>query len=60
MPRPLNHTVMRGGPSAEREVSLASGAAVATALRGFVGSNRPEETVTSDRQSLGPNPGVLL
>ena len=34
MPRPfLNLTVLLGGPSAEREVSLRSGAAVATALR---------------------------
>jgi D-alanine-D-alanine ligase len=33
MSRPLNLIVMRGGPSAEREVSLASGAAVAAALR---------------------------
>lgn len=31
--RPLNITVMRGGPSAERAVSLRSGAAVASALR---------------------------
>src|SRR5260221_6516704 len=33
MPRKLNITVMLGGPSAEREVSLRSGAAVAEALR---------------------------
>lgn len=33
MNRPLHVTVMRGGPSAEREVSLRSGAAVAQALR---------------------------
>ncbi|MGA2280968.1 MAG: D-alanine--D-alanine ligase [Verrucomicrobiota bacterium] len=33
MSRKLNITVMLGGPSAEREVSLRSGAAVATALR---------------------------
>jgi len=33
MSRPLNITVMCGGPSAEREVSLRSGAAVAAALR---------------------------
>ena len=33
MPSPLNITVMLGGPSAEREVSLRSGAAVAEALR---------------------------
>ena len=31
--RKLNVTVMLGGPSAEREVSLRSGAAVAQALR---------------------------
>lgn len=31
-PRPLNVTVMLGGPSAEREVSLSSGAAVSKAL----------------------------
>ena len=34
MSRTLHIVVMRGGPSAEREVSLASGAAVADALRG--------------------------
>ncbi len=33
MPTPLTLTVMLGGPSAEREVSLRSGAAVARALR---------------------------
>jgi D-alanine-D-alanine ligase len=33
MKRPLNITVLLGGPSAEREVSLRSGAAVAKALR---------------------------
>lgn len=33
MPTPLNITVMFGGPSAEREVSLRTGAAVAAALR---------------------------
>jgi len=33
MSEPLNITVMLGGPSAEREVSLRSGAAVAQALR---------------------------
>lgn len=33
MKRKLNLTVMRGGPSAEREVSLRTGAAVAQALR---------------------------
>ncbi|MGD0812970.1 MAG: D-alanine--D-alanine ligase [Verrucomicrobiota bacterium] len=33
MPEKLNITVMLGGPSAEREVSLRSGAAVARALR---------------------------
>ena len=33
MSRKLNITVMLGGPSAEREVSLRSGAAVAGALR---------------------------
>src|SRR5512137_64382 len=33
MPDKLNITVMLGGPSAEREVSLRSGAAVANALR---------------------------
>src|SRR5256714_1606486 len=33
MPRKLNITVMLGGPSAEREVSLRSGAQVAAALR---------------------------
>ncbi len=33
MSKPLNITVMLGGPSAEREVSLRSGAAVAKALR---------------------------
>jgi len=33
MNRPLHITVLRGGPSAEREVSLRSGAAVAQALR---------------------------
>ena len=30
--RPLNITVLMGGPGSEREVSLASGEAVATAL----------------------------
>lgn len=34
-PRPLTITVLLGGPSAEREVSLRSGAAVARALRGL-------------------------
>ncbi|MBI3192131.1 MAG: D-alanine--D-alanine ligase, partial [Pedosphaera parvula] len=33
MIKPLNITVMLGGPSAEREVSLRSGTAVAGALR---------------------------
>ncbi|HEX9047284.1 MAG TPA: D-alanine--D-alanine ligase, partial [Verrucomicrobiae bacterium] len=33
MKRKLNITVMLGGPSAEREVSLRTGAAVAKALR---------------------------
>src|SRR5881397_380354 len=33
MTKPLNITVMLGGPSAEREVSLNSGAQVAKALR---------------------------
>src|SRR6266436_1019390 len=33
MPRKLTITVMLGGPSAEREVSLRSGAKVASALR---------------------------
>jgi D-alanine-D-alanine ligase len=33
MPRPLKITLMLGGPSAEREVSLRSGAAVSQALR---------------------------
>src|SRR5512143_853769 len=33
MPKKLNICVMLGGPSAEREVSLRSGAAVAEALR---------------------------
>lgn len=33
--KPLNITVMLGGPSAEREVSLRSGTAVAKALRGL-------------------------
>ena len=33
MNEPLHITVMRGGPSAEREVSLKTGAAVAKALR---------------------------
>src|SRR6266404_6983829 len=35
MPRLLKLTVMLGGPSAEREVSLRSGAQVAAALRGL-------------------------
>ncbi|MEW6305732.1 MAG: D-alanine--D-alanine ligase [Verrucomicrobiota bacterium] len=35
MDRKLNITVMLGGPSAEREVSLRSGGAVAAALRSF-------------------------
>lgn len=35
MPTPLQITVMQGGPSAEREVSLRSGEAVARALRGL-------------------------
>ena len=35
MSDPLHIVVMRGGPSAEREVSLRSGAAVAGALRGL-------------------------
>ena len=33
MPKKLNITVMLGGPSAEREVSLCSGAQVVLALR---------------------------
>src|SRR4051812_16023851 len=33
MPKPLNIAVMLGGPSAEREVSLRSGAGVSQALR---------------------------
>ncbi|HVV01800.1 MAG TPA: D-alanine--D-alanine ligase, partial [Verrucomicrobiae bacterium] len=35
MARQLKITVMLGGPSAEREVSLRSGAQVASALRGL-------------------------
>jgi D-alanine-D-alanine ligase len=35
MPEKLNITVMLGGPSSEREVSLRSGAAVAKSLRGL-------------------------
>ncbi|MBI3414537.1 MAG: D-alanine--D-alanine ligase [Verrucomicrobia bacterium] len=45
----LNVAVLLGGPSAEREVSLRSGAAVARALRGF--GHRVEE--------IDPQPGKL-
>jgi D-alanine-D-alanine ligase len=48
MSRKLNITVMLGGPSAEREVSLRSGAAVAGALR----------SLGHEVQELDPRPGL--
>jgi len=58
MPR-LNITVMRGGPSAEREVSLRSGAAVAAALRSR-GHNVAELDPTADDWKLPGGTNVVF
>lgn len=51
--------VLKGGPSAEREVSLASGAAVAAALRGL-GYDVLEVDVTSESLDLPPETDVVF
>lgn len=48
MPEPLQIALLLGGPSAEREVSLASGAAMAGALRGVGHQVREVDPQTSD------------
>ncbi|MFM2294908.1 MAG: hypothetical protein RLZZ350_1321 [Verrucomicrobiota bacterium] len=55
----LNITVMLGGPSAEREVSLRSGAAVAAALRSL-GHAVSELDPRTDGWSLAPTTDVVF
>ena len=55
----LNITVMRGGPSAEREVSLSSGAGVAKALRSL-GQQVHELDPLDDSWSLPPGTEVVF
>ena len=55
----LNITVMLGGPSAEREVSLRTGAAVAKALRAL-GHNVHELDPKTPDWVLPPNTGVVF
>jgi D-alanine-D-alanine ligase len=59
MPVPLNVTVMLGGPSAEREVSLRSGAAVAQALRSL-GHTVQELDPHDDSWRLPPGTDVVF
>lgn len=54
MSRKLNITVMLGGPSAEREVSLCSGAAVAKALRSL--GHEVTELDPRDKRWVLPSP----
>jgi len=57
--RPLRVTVLRGGPSEEREVSLASGAAVANACR-RLGHVVTEADVTPDDTSALDTPAQVV
>src|ERR1051326_8045047 len=57
MTKSLNIAVMLGGPSAEREVSLRSGAAVATALRSL--GHNVKEVDPKDKWSLPPGTHVV-
>jgi D-alanine-D-alanine ligase len=57
--KPLNITVMLGGPSAEREVSLRSGTAVAKALRNL-GHTVHELDPKTPEWSLPPNTDVVF
>ena len=57
--RPLNVCVMLGGPSAEREVSLRSGAAAARALRSL-GHNVQELDPAGSSWQLPPETGVVF
>src|SRR5262245_15914200 len=59
MARKLNITVMLGGPSAEREVSLRSGAQVATALRSL-GHEGTELDPTNGTWTLQPKTQVVF
>ncbi len=59
MTRPLHITVMLGGPSAEREVSLRSGAAVAAALRSL-GHRVTEVDPRADDWVLSPDTDVVF
>lgn len=59
MTKPLEITVMLGGPSAERAVSLRSGAAVAQALRGLGHQVRELDPQTPD-WSLAPGTEVVF
>jgi len=59
MAEPLNITVMLGGPSAEREVSLRSGAEVSKALRGL-GHNVRELDPTNENLRLTEDTQVVL
>ena len=59
MSRNLNITVMLGGPSAEREVSLRSGAAVAKALRSL-GHNVTEVDPKDGQFDLPPKTDVVF
>jgi D-alanine-D-alanine ligase len=59
MPAPLTLTVMLGGPSAEREVSLRSGAAVARALRSL-GHTVHELDPRTDDWRLPPGTDVVV
>ena len=58
MSRKLNITVMLGGPSAEREVSLRSGAAVAKALRSL--GHEVQELDPRDELDLPPETDVVF
>lgn len=59
MPSKLNITVMLGGPSVEREVSLRSGAAVANALRSL-GHEVRELDPREEDWKLPPGTGVVF
>ena len=59
MSKKLNITVMLGGPSAEREVSLRSGAAVAAALRSL-GHTVNELDPLNDSWALAPGTEVVF
>ena len=60
VPNRLNITVMCGGPSAEREVSLRSGAAVATALRLLGHQVHEVDPSNGDWQLTSPTDVVFL